>query len=101
MSLGREELIIGTYTESLPHVDGKAEGILSCSFDETTVRAPRALAQTRNPSFLVVSADGRYLYAVNQTVTFEDNPGGGVSVFLTTRGPGDLSLLNTKPSGGC
>ena len=68
-------------------MDGKAEGILSCSFDGTTVGAQRVLAQTRNPSFLVVSADGRYLYAVNETVTFEDNPGGGVSAFSRARAP--------------
>jgi 6-phosphogluconolactonase len=96
----REELIIGTYTEHLPHVDGKAEGILSCSFDGTTLAAPRLLAQTRNPSFLVLSRDGRRLYAVNETVTFEDRPGGGVSAFSRDTGTGELSLLNTKPSGG-
>jgi 6-phosphogluconolactonase len=96
----REELVIGTYTESLPHVNGKAEGILSCPFDGTTVGAPRVLAQTRNPSFLVIGDDGRHLYAVNETVTFEDNPGGGVSAFSRDPRTGDLSLLNTKPSGG-
>ena len=26
-------LIIGTYTEQLPHVNGKADGILTASFD--------------------------------------------------------------------
>ena len=96
----RRELIIGTYTELLPHVDGKAEGILSCSFDGTTVGPPRVLARTKNPSFIVVSGDGRHLYAVNETVTFEERPGGGVSAFSRDPGTGDLVLLNTKPSGG-
>jgi 6-phosphogluconolactonase len=94
------ELIIGTYTERLPHVDGQAEGILSCSFDGTTVGPPRVLARTRNPSFIVLSADGRHVYAVNETVTFEDQPGGGVSAFSRDPGSGELVLLNTTPSGG-
>ena len=93
------ELIIGTYTERLPHVDGQAEGILSCSFDGTTV-ARRGPCRTRNPSFIVLSADRRHLYAVNETVTFEDRPGGGVSAFSRSPASGELVLLNTKSSGG-
>lgn len=95
-----QELIVGTYTETLPHVEGKAEGILSCSFDGTTVGPPRVLARTRNPSFIVLSGDGRRLYAVNETVTFEDRRGGGVSAFSRDPASGELMLLNTKPSGG-
>jgi 6-phosphogluconolactonase len=94
------ELIIGTYTERLPHVDGKAEGILSCRCEAGTISPVRVLARTRNPSFLVVSPDGRYLYAVNETVEFEGQPGGGVTAFARDTRSGDLSLLNTRPSGG-
>ena len=94
------ELIIGTYTERLPHVDGKAEGILSCRYDGGTIGPVRVLAATRNPSFLVVSPDGGRLYAVNETVEFEGQPGGGVTAFARDPQTGDLSLLNTRPSGG-
>jgi 6-phosphogluconolactonase len=95
-----EELIIGTYTERLPHVDGKAEGILSCRYEDGTIGPVRVLAPTRNPSFLVVSPDGGRLYAVNETVEFEGQPGGGVTAFARAPRTGDLSLLNTRPSGG-
>ena len=94
------ELIIGTYTQRLPHVDGKADGVLSCSFDGTAVGPPRTLARTRNPSFIVLSGDGRRLYAVNETVTFEDRPGGGVSAFSRDPATGELSFLNAMSSGG-
>jgi 6-phosphogluconolactonase len=94
------ELIIGTYTERLPHVDGHAEGILSCPYEAGTIGPVRVLARTRNPSFLVVSPDGRRLYAVNETVQFEGQPGGGVTAFARDPRTGDLSLLNTRPSGG-
>jgi 6-phosphogluconolactonase len=95
-----EELIIGTYTERLPHVDGQAEGILSCRYEAGTIGPVRVLARIRNPSFLVVSPDGRRLYAVNETVEFEGQPGGGVTAFVRDTRSGDLSLLNTRPSGG-
>jgi 6-phosphogluconolactonase len=94
------ELIIGTYTERLPHVDGQAEGILSCRYEAGTIGSPRVLARTRNPSFLVVSPDGRRLYTVNETVEFEGHPGGGVTAFARDPRSGGLSLLNTRPSGG-
>jgi 6-phosphogluconolactonase len=99
-SSSTEELIIGTYTERLPHVDGHAEGILSCPYEAGTIGPVRVLARTRNPSFLVVSPDGRRLYTVNETVEFEGQPGGGVTAFARDRRTGDLSLLNTRPSGG-
>jgi 6-phosphogluconolactonase len=96
----RQELVIGTYTERLPHVDGKAEGILSCWFDGNTVGPPRVLAPSRNPSFVVMSPDGRRLYAVNETVTFQEAPGGGVSAFSRDTHTGELSFLNAVSSGG-
>ena len=95
-----EELIIGTYTESLPHVNGQAAGILSCRYEAGTIGPVRVLARTRNPSFLVLSPDSRRLYAVNETVEFEGQPGGGVTAFTRDPRTGDLSPLNTRPSGG-
>lgn len=95
-----QELIVGTYTERLPHVDGQAEGILSCAFEDGKIGPVRLLARSRNPSFVVLSADGRRLYAVNETVEFENQPGGGVTAYARDPGRGDLSLLNSCPSGG-
>lgn len=94
------ELIIGTYTEHLPHVDGTADGILSCRYEAGTIGPARLLARTRNPSFLVLSADGGHLYTVNETVEFEGEPGGGVTAFARDTAAGDLTLLNSRPSGG-
>lgn len=96
----RHEFIIGTYTEPMPHVDGKAEGILSCRYEEAAIGPVRVLAPARNPTYLVLSSDRRRLYAVHETATFEDRPGGGVSSFARDLRTGDLTLLNSKPSGG-
>ncbi len=95
-----QELIIGTYTERLPHVEGQAEGILSCRFEDGTIGPVRLLAPTRNPSFVVLSADGSRLYAVNETVEFEDHPGGGVTAFARDNSSGELTRLNSRPSAG-
>lgn len=95
-----EELIIGTYTERLPHVDGKADGILSCPYQAGVIGPMRLLARTRNPSFLALSAGGRHLYAVNETIEFEGEPGGGVTAFARDTRSGSLTLLNSCSSGG-
>jgi 6-phosphogluconolactonase len=99
-SSGAQELIVGTYTERLPHVDGQAEGILACRFEDGTIGPVRLLAPTRNPSFVVLSSDGSRLYAVNETVQFEDQPGGGVTAFARHTSSGELTRLNSRPSGG-
>jgi 6-phosphogluconolactonase len=96
----RHELIIGTYTERMPHVEGKAEGILSCRYDGTRIGPLRVLATTRNPTYLALSADRRRLYAVHETDTFDGHPGGGVSAFARDLATGELTPLNAMPSGG-
>jgi 6-phosphogluconolactonase len=92
------QLVIGTYTERLPHVNGKAEGILTADFDPASgaIGAPRTVARARNPSYLAVSADGRNVYAVSET----ESPGGGVAAYARDPGTGGLTLLNTAPSLG-
>src|SRR5580704_1287220 len=93
------ELIIGTYTEPMPHVDGKAEGILSCRFDGAHIGPPHLLALARNPTYLALSTDRRHLYAVHETTTFNGRPGGGVSAFARQLQSGELEPLNSMPSG--
>jgi 6-phosphogluconolactonase len=93
-------LLVGTYTEQLPHVSGKALGILGASFDGTTVAPVTVAAKVRNPSWLTTTADGRHLYAVVETVEFEGRPGGGVAAYTRDPGTGELAALNTASSGG-
>jgi len=95
-------LIIGTYTEQLPHVDGKADGILAARFDPGSGRIGpvTSLAAARNPSYLAVSASGDNVYAVNETVDFEDQPGGGITAYARDRRTGDLTRLNARATVG-
>lgn len=100
MSAGRQSLLIGTYTEKLPHVDGHATGILNASYDGAGLTGLTVPAGLRNPSWLTATADGRYLYAVAETVEFEGQPGGGVAAFARDPATGALTLLNTVSSAG-
>jgi 6-phosphogluconolactonase len=95
-------LIIGTYTEQLPHVDGKADGILAASFDPDSGRIGpvTSLAAARNPSYLAASASGENVYAVNETVTFEDQPGGGITAYARDARAGHLTRLNARATVG-
>jgi len=93
-------MIIGTYTEKLAHVDGKAPGILGAKYHDGAVADVTVLAEVRNPSWLVLSADGRNLYSVAETVDFEGEPGGGLVAFSRDPSSGELTLLNTAASGG-
>jgi 6-phosphogluconolactonase len=96
------QLIIGTYTEQLMGVTGQAEGILTAGFDGGSGRIGpvSTLATTRNPSYLALPADGRNLYAVNETLTFGGQPGGGITAYARDPGTGALTELATRPSLG-
>ena len=96
------QLIVGSYTEPMPFVDGQADGILAAPFDAATGRIGpvSTVAAARNPSYLAVSAGGERLYAVNETRTFEDGPGGGVTAYARDPGTGALTVLNSRPSLG-
>lgn len=94
------QLLIGTYTEELPHVNGKAAGILACAFTNGSLGAPVVASLTRNPSWVVVTSSGTRLYAVNETTQFDGAPGGGVTAFARDPSTGALTTLNSVPSTG-
>lgn len=96
------QLIVGTYTEPLPHVNGKADGILGASFDPASGRVGpvSSLAAARNPSYLAVSASGEHVYAVHETDMFGDRPGGGITAYARDPRSGHLSPLNARGTDG-
>jgi 6-phosphogluconolactonase len=96
------DLIIGTYTEQLPHVHGKADGVLTASFDPASGRIGpvTSLAAARNPSYLATSASGENVYAVHETLTFQNQPGGGISAYARDPRTGRLTELNAHATLG-
>ena len=53
-----------------------------------------------SPTYLTLSANHHFLYAVSETPMYRGAPGGGVSAFAVAPRTGDLKLLNQQPSKG-
>jgi 6-phosphogluconolactonase len=95
---GRFWLYVGTYTGG----PGNSQGIYRFDFDPATGElANRALAaETKNPSFLAIHPNRRFLYAVGELETFQGKSSGAISAFAIDAKTGDLTLLNQQSSGG-
>jgi 6-phosphogluconolactonase len=84
----KEWLLIGTYTEPILFgtgevVQGKGKGIHLYSFDDETGRftGEGVFEGIQNPSYLCLSRDKRFLYAVNELKDFDGEASGGASAF--------------------
>jgi len=88
--------LIGTYTGPA------SRGIYAFRFDDRTgALTPIGLAaETPNPSFLTASADGRFVYAVNETEDFGGDKSGSVTAFSVDEGTGRLTRLNVQSTHG-
>lgn len=85
-------LLIGTYTKS-----GKSEGIYVYEFDTSTGKTRyKNKAILNNPSYLALSENQQFVYAVGEAGAGE----GGVSALSFDKKSGELKLLNKKPSMG-
>ncbi|QVM92999.1 lactonase family protein [Pseudomonas entomophila] len=83
-------LLVGSYT------DGGSQGIYRYDFDERAgqiAAQPQQVVKSVSPSWLVLSADQRLLFAVNET------PQGHVSSFSLSK-KGEIKPLNQVPSQG-
>lgn len=82
-------LYVGTYTK------GMADGIFVYSFNDQSgkLKNLKIPAISNNPSFLTISADKKYLYAVGEIDDPEKDHSGGVSSFRIEN-DGKLTLLN-------
>lgn len=92
-----EQLVYtGTYTR------GESKGIYAYRFDAAkgSLTSLGLAAETANPSFLVVTNDGQFLYAVNESDARRDGKNDSVSAFKLDRSTGRLSLLNQVSSRG-
>jgi len=86
-------LFVGTYT------NGDSEGIYRLKFDINTgmLSEKIVVAKMENPSFLKLSPDNKYLYAVEESDAY-DSFGGSISAFAVQ--DSSLQLLNTQGTGG-
>jgi 6-phosphogluconolactonase len=91
---------IGTYTERTPNA---SKGIYAARFDPATgkLSTPTLVAELENPSFVAVSRDRRFLYAVSEVGTADASgkKTGFVAAYSIGAG-GKLMLLDRVPSNG-
>jgi 6-phosphogluconolactonase len=89
-------VFVGTYTNA------KSQGIYAFRFDDRsgTLTPLGVAAATPNPSFLVTSADGRFLFAVNELKTYQGDASGSVTSFAIDRATGKLTQLSVQASKG-
>jgi 6-phosphogluconolactonase len=87
-------LVTGTYTS------GKSEGIYVYRFNtgDGTVEAVSSI-KISNPSFIAVSPDEKYVYAVQENGDSKGT-GGAIAALSFDNKSGSLAFLNQQPSGG-
>ncbi len=97
----RPTVFVGTYTQKLGHVDGKATGIYTCKMDTLTgaLTVVDSATDILNPSFLTVSSDKKYLYAVAEISSDSSKRLGKVAAYKITEG-GKLLKINELSSYG-
>lgn len=86
----------GTYTSN------GSQGIYLADFDGATgqLTSLALAAETPQPSFLAITPDHKYLYAINELDQFKGQPVGAVSAFSIDGVTGKLTLLNQVSSRG-
>jgi len=87
------DVYFGTYTSG----DNGSKGIYRSRLDTDTgqLSTPVLAAEAKNPSFLEIHPNGRFLYAVS-----ESGGAGTVSAYAIDPNTKNLKLLNSQPSGG-
>ncbi|HEY8253030.1 MAG TPA: lactonase family protein [Rhizomicrobium sp.] len=98
---------IGTYTKDPAAArgaggGGNGEGIYLADIDEAT-GAPshlRLMAKDLSPSWITLSKDHKFLYAVNEIATYGPNKSGSVTAYAVDSKSGALKKLNVVDSGG-
>src|SRR5258706_13291420 len=91
---------VGTYTNTKPIP--RSQGIVIYRLDGITgtLTFVGAVADIVNPSFLSISADHRFFYAVNEVTEFNGQMGGGLTAFPIDPHSGLLNRLNAQGTQG-
>lgn len=88
------KLLVGTYTSN-----SKSKGIYVFDFNSQTGKASlTSTVAAADPSFLALSPDKRFLYAVNELG--DDKGGGTISAFSFDPFKGQLKLINQQSTHG-
>ena len=89
---------VGTYTSG----KSRSEGIyiFKLNLASGALTPYKTVKNVVEPSFLALDKNHEFLYAVNETVEFENKKSGAVSAFAVNQQTGDLEFLNKQPTLG-
>ncbi len=89
---------IGTYTSG----KSRSEGIYiyKLNLESGELKPYKIVKNVVEPSYLAIDKSKKYLYAVNETETYEGKKSGAISAFQIDRKSGDLTFLNKQPTLG-
>ena len=94
LSAQENYLIVGTYT------GGKSEGVYVYKFSSSNGEYKEiSHVKTSNPSFVAISPDQKYVYAVHEDAA-SDGKGGEISAFAFNKTTGTLTYINEQPTKG-
>ena len=86
---------IGSYSVA----DKESIHLYQLNLKDGSLKKLSAVSGLRNPSFLKIHPNGKFLYAVNEVGDFEGKKSGGITAFGLDRENGKLQQLNQQPSG--
>jgi 6-phosphogluconolactonase len=97
---------IGTFTpnplDAVSADAGHGEGIYLVDIDDSTGAPsnPRLVAKTVSPTWITLSANGKFLYSVSSVSNYGPGKSGSVSAYAVDMATGALKTLNTVSSEG-
>lgn len=98
---------VGTYTQPIKFgtgqiLEGKGKGIyiIELDMESGSLSNLGLVAETPNPSYLIVDANKKYLYAVNELKEYQGEASGSISSFAIDQDHNNLVFLNTRSTVG-
>ena len=79
--------------------DKESVHLFQLNLKDGSLKNLSAVDGLKNPSFLKIHPNGKFLYTVNEVSTFDGKRSGGVTAFALDVQAGKLTQLNQQPSG--
>lgn len=98
----RWALYVGTYSRPADGTRPASEGIYGTHFDSSTGKFGETFlaAAAKDPSFVAIHPNGKYLYAIGESGKFQGQNQGVVQAYSIDASTGRLTLLNEQTTGG-